>query len=67
MFFFRNLSCGKLKARQAMRDCRGLIDSLMSYIQSCVAEEDPDDKVNCLVSISRTSVFAKSKLTWSPT
>ncbi|TWW56707.1 Plakophilin-1 Band-6 protein [Takifugu flavidus] len=46
----RNLSCGKLKARQAMRDCRGLIDSLMSYIQSCVAEEDPDDKSveNCV-------------------
>lgn len=29
-----------------MRDCRGLIDSLMSYVQSCVAEENPDDKVN---------------------
>ncbi|XP_059190093.1 plakophilin-1 [Centropristis striata] len=40
----RNLSCAQQKERQAMRDCRGLIDSLMSYVQSCVAEENPDDK-----------------------
>lgn len=48
----RNLSCGKQKERQAMRDCPGLIDSLMSYVQSCVAEETPDEKVPCLVSLS---------------
>ncbi|XP_041656207.1 plakophilin-1 [Cheilinus undulatus] len=40
----RNLSCGQQRGRQAMRDCPGLIDSLMSYVQSCVAEENPDDK-----------------------
>ncbi|XP_029291387.1 plakophilin-1 [Cottoperca gobio] len=40
----RNLSCGKKKDRQAMRECNGLIDSLMSYVQSCVVEENPDDK-----------------------
>ncbi|KAL7398955.1 hypothetical protein ABVT39_017589 [Epinephelus coioides] len=40
----RNLSCAQKKERQAMRECRGLIDSLMSYVQSCVAEENPDDK-----------------------
>lgn len=40
----RNLSCAQQKERQAMRECRGLIDSLMSYVQSCVAEENPDDK-----------------------
>lgn len=39
-----------------MRECRGLIDSLMGYVQSCVAEENPDDKVNCLVSINRTFI-----------
>lgn len=39
-----------------MRECRGLVDSLMSYIQSCVAEENPDDKVNCLVSINTTFI-----------
>ncbi|XP_030279588.1 plakophilin-1 [Sparus aurata] len=46
----RNLSCGQKSERQAMRDCRGLIDSLMSYVQSCVAEENPDDKSveNCV-------------------
>uniref|UniRef100_A0A8C5HJY9 Plakophilin 1 n=1 Tax=Gouania willdenowi TaxID=441366 RepID=A0A8C5HJY9_GOUWI len=27
-----------------MRNCAQLIDSLMSYIQSCVAEENPDDE-----------------------
>ncbi|XP_032376616.1 plakophilin-1 isoform X1 [Etheostoma spectabile] len=40
----RNLSCGQKKERQAMRECRGLVDSLMGYVQSCVAEENPDDK-----------------------
>ncbi|KAK9515289.1 hypothetical protein VZT92_025948 [Zoarces viviparus] len=40
----RNLSCAQPKERKAMRACRGLIDSLMGYIQSCVAEETPDDK-----------------------
>ncbi|KAJ8370402.1 hypothetical protein SKAU_G00104300 [Synaphobranchus kaupii] len=40
----RNLSSANVAERQAMRNCRGLIDSLVSYIQSCVAEEIPDDK-----------------------
>ncbi|XP_008284362.1 plakophilin-1 [Stegastes partitus] len=40
----RNLSSGSESERKAMRECPGLIDSLMSYIQSCVAEENPDDK-----------------------
>lgn len=40
----RNLSCAKVGERQAMRGCRGLIDSLVSYIQSCAAEDMPDDK-----------------------
>ncbi|XP_010764966.1 plakophilin-1 [Notothenia coriiceps] len=40
----RNLSSGRKKDRKAMRDCSGLINSLMSYIQSCVAEDNPDDK-----------------------
>uniref|UniRef100_A0A3Q0S2F8 Plakophilin 1 n=1 Tax=Amphilophus citrinellus TaxID=61819 RepID=A0A3Q0S2F8_AMPCI len=40
----RNLSCGEMKQREAMRNCPHLIDSLMSYMQSCVAEENPDDK-----------------------
>ncbi|XP_040905951.1 plakophilin-1 isoform X2 [Toxotes jaculatrix] len=46
----RNLSCAQRTERQAMRDCHGLIDSLMSYVQSCVAEENSDDKSveNCV-------------------
>ncbi|XP_029912062.1 plakophilin-1 [Myripristis murdjan] len=40
----RNLSCAQKKERQAMRDCRGLIDSIMNYVQSCVVEDNPDDK-----------------------
>lgn len=52
LLLYRNLSCGKKKERQAMRECPGLIDSLMSYVQSCVAEETPDEKVPCLVSIT---------------
>ncbi|XP_056131435.1 plakophilin-1 [Lampris incognitus] len=46
----RNLSCAGQNERQAMRECRGLIDSLMIYVQSCVAEDNPDDKSveNCV-------------------
>ncbi|XP_077580535.1 plakophilin-1 [Stigmatopora nigra] len=40
----RNLSDATLRERAAMRDCRGLIDSLMCYLQSCVADDNPDDK-----------------------
>uniref|UniRef100_A0A8C6WKV5 Plakophilin 1 n=1 Tax=Neogobius melanostomus TaxID=47308 RepID=A0A8C6WKV5_9GOBI len=40
----RNLSCAQKKERDAMRTCPGLIDSLVSYTQSCIAEENPDDK-----------------------
>ncbi|XP_036957733.1 plakophilin-1 [Acanthopagrus latus] len=46
----RNLSSTKQSNRQAMRKCRGLIDSLVKYIQDCVDAEKPDDKSveNCL-------------------
>lgn len=40
----RNLSCTKLQDRKTMRRCPHLIDSLMIYLQSCVAEDNPDDK-----------------------
>ncbi|XP_061835793.1 plakophilin-1 isoform X2 [Nerophis lumbriciformis] len=40
----RNLSSAQLRERTAMRNCRGLIDSLMSYLQTCVDEDNPDDK-----------------------
>ncbi|KAG7477815.1 hypothetical protein MATL_G00073610 [Megalops atlanticus] len=46
----RNLSCAKKGNRQALRNCRGLIDSLVSYVQACVAADRPDDKSveNCV-------------------
>uniref|UniRef100_A0A8C9SHC1 Plakophilin 1 n=1 Tax=Scleropages formosus TaxID=113540 RepID=A0A8C9SHC1_SCLFO len=40
----RNLSCTKEVERQAMRNCPGLIESLVGYIQSCVETDNPDDK-----------------------
>ncbi|KAJ0064298.1 hypothetical protein NL108_001603, partial [Boleophthalmus pectinirostris] len=40
----RNLSSAEKSVRDAMRKCPGLIDSLISYTQSCVAEDNPDDK-----------------------
>ncbi|XP_047216671.1 plakophilin-1 [Girardinichthys multiradiatus] len=39
----RNLSSGKQKDRQEMRECDQLINSLMKYVLSCVAEDKPDD------------------------
>ncbi|XP_027135337.1 plakophilin-1 isoform X2 [Larimichthys crocea] len=40
----RNLSSAKQNNRQAMRKCRGLIDSLVKYLQDCVEAGKPDDK-----------------------
>ncbi|KAF6733839.1 Plakophilin-1 [Oryzias melastigma] len=40
---FRNLSCAKQNSRQFMRTHPGLIDSLVSYVEKCVAAEKPDD------------------------
>lgn len=41
----RNLSSAKQNNRQAMRRCRGLVDSLVNYIKDCVEAGKPDDKV----------------------
>lgn len=40
----RNLSSTKQSNRQAMRKCRGLIDSLVRYVQDCVEAGRPDEK-----------------------
>ncbi|KAG7326611.1 hypothetical protein KOW79_010012 [Hemibagrus wyckioides] len=40
----RNLSSGKLANRQALRNCEGLIDSLVKHLQSSVNEGNLDDK-----------------------
>ncbi|XP_042262177.1 plakophilin-1 [Thunnus maccoyii] len=46
----RNLSSTKQSNRQAMRKCRGLVDSLVSYMKGCVEAGKPDDKSveNCV-------------------
>ncbi|XP_064161515.1 plakophilin-1-like [Anguilla rostrata] len=46
----RNLCCGKKGNRKAIRNSRGLIDSLVGYVQDCVAADRPDDKSveNCV-------------------
>lgn len=45
--------------RQTMRNYPGLIDSVMTYTQNCVASNRPDDKVqtltpSCLLEFSST-------------
>lgn len=42
--FLRNLSSADM-GRQTMRNYPGLIDSVMTYAQNCVASNRPDDKV----------------------
>ncbi|XP_056129532.1 plakophilin-1 isoform X2 [Lampris incognitus] len=46
----RNLSSAKQNNRQAMRKCRGLVDSLVSYVHDSVEAGTPDDKSveNCV-------------------
>ncbi|XP_040890076.1 plakophilin-1 [Toxotes jaculatrix] len=46
----RNLSSAKQNNRQTMRKCRGLVDSLVSYVKDCVEAGKPDDKSveNCV-------------------
>ncbi|XP_034021405.1 plakophilin-1 isoform X2 [Thalassophryne amazonica] len=46
----RNLSSAKQSNRQTLRMCRGLVDSLVSYVKDCVDEGKPDDKSaeNCM-------------------
>uniref|UniRef100_A0A3P9AIG7 Plakophilin 1b n=1 Tax=Esox lucius TaxID=8010 RepID=A0A3P9AIG7_ESOLU len=53
----RNLSCAKQGNRQAMRNCRGFIDSLVSYVQGCVDADKPDDKSveNCVCVLHNLS------------
>ncbi|XP_077387119.1 plakophilin-1 [Festucalex cinctus] len=45
----RNLSSAKQSNRQTMRKCRGLVDSLVAYLQDCVDAGRTDDKCaeNC--------------------
>ncbi|KAF7711461.1 plakophilin-1 [Silurus meridionalis] len=46
----RNLSSGRLANRQSLRNCEGLIDSLVTHLQACVDNGQLDDKSveNCV-------------------
>lgn len=58
----RNLSSGKLANRQALRNCEGLIDSLVTHMQSCVDNGHQDDKV--LFSANRDLVSILNNAKW---
>lgn len=52
-----NLSCASKAERQAMRNCDGLIDSIVTYIQSCVAVDSADDMVSLLADTNNPLLF----------
>uniref|UniRef100_A0A8D2P8V1 Plakophilin-1 n=1 Tax=Zosterops lateralis melanops TaxID=1220523 RepID=A0A8D2P8V1_ZOSLA len=54
--FLRNLSSADM-GRQTMRNYPGLIDSVMTYAQNCVASNRPDDKSveNCICILHNLS------------
>lgn len=49
----RNLSSTKQSNRQTMRKCRGLVDSLVSYVKDCIEAGKPDEKSveNCVCTL----------------
>ncbi|KAM4699611.1 plakophilin-1 isoform 2-T2 [Discoglossus pictus] len=59
----RNLSSADV-GRQAMRNCPGLVDSLMYYIQQSVANNCPDDKSveNCACILHNLSYHLDSEI-----
>ncbi|XP_051567915.1 plakophilin-1-like [Myxocyprinus asiaticus] len=60
----RNLSASKLANRQAMRSCKGLIDSLMGYMNNCVDEGIPDNQSleNCMCIIHNLTYQLESEM-----
>ncbi|XP_069752665.1 plakophilin-3-like isoform X2 [Narcine bancroftii] len=42
--YIRNLSSGNMETRQKMRHCKGLVDSLVFYIQHCLDDKNTTDK-----------------------
>ncbi|XP_075066602.1 plakophilin-2 [Mixophyes fleayi] len=53
----RNMSSAGPEGRQAMRECDGLIDSLVHYVRKTVADHMPDDKAteNCVCILHNLS------------
>ncbi|XP_041439731.1 plakophilin-1 isoform X2 [Xenopus laevis] len=59
----RNLSSADV-GRKAMRNCPGLVESLMCYIQKCLANNCPDDKSveNCACILHNLSYHLDSEV-----
>ncbi|CAH2278418.1 plakophilin-2 isoform X1 [Pelobates cultripes] len=60
----RNMSSAGPEARKAMRECDGLIDSLVYYVRGSVADYKPDDKAteNCVCILHNLSYQLEAEL-----
>ncbi|CAM4455661.1 plakophilin-2 [Caretta caretta] len=60
----RNMSSAGPEGRKKMRECEGLIDSLVYYIQGTTADYKPDDKAteNCVCILHNLSYQLESEL-----
>ncbi|XP_048358192.1 plakophilin-2 [Sphaerodactylus townsendi] len=60
----RNMSSAGPEGRKKMRECNGLIDSLVYYIQGTTADHQPDDKAteNCVCILHNLSYQLESEL-----
>uniref|UniRef100_A0A8C8SX55 Plakophilin-2 n=1 Tax=Pelusios castaneus TaxID=367368 RepID=A0A8C8SX55_9SAUR len=60
----RNMSSAGPEGRKKMRECDGLIDSLVYYIQGTTADHQPDDKSteNCVCILHNLSYQLESEL-----
>nr|XP_033808585.1 plakophilin-2 isoform X2 [Geotrypetes seraphini] len=60
----RNLSCEGPEGRQQLRECAGLIDSLVHYVRGTVADYRPNDKSteNCVCILHNLSYQLESEL-----
>ncbi|KAM8974153.1 plakophilin-2 isoform 2-T2 [Pelodytes ibericus] len=65
----RNLSSAGPEGRKAMRECDGLIDSLVYYVRRSVADYKPDDKAteNCVCILHNLSYQLEAELSGSYT
>nr|XP_028602492.1 plakophilin-2 isoform X1 [Podarcis muralis] len=60
----RNMSSAGPEGRKKMRECEGLIESLVYYIQGTTADHQPDDKAteNCVCILHNLSYQLESEL-----
>ncbi|XP_058047028.1 plakophilin-2 [Ahaetulla prasina] len=60
----RNMSSAGPEGRKRMRECEGLIDSLVYYIQGTTADRKPDDKAteNCVCILHNLSYQLEAEL-----